>query len=316
MKKKLRVGIIGRTEALYHTAKLLGNDPNFEIAHVITSKEAPEYTRKASDFEQFANDHNVPFINSPKIDEHHKKIIESSNPDIGISVNYTSIIDSSIIDIYKMGILNAHGGDLPQYRGNACQAWAILNGEKKIGLCVHKMVGGELDSGDIITRRYFDIDFNTKITKVMAWILLNTSQLFYEALMKLSYDPSYILEKQSIDPNKISRCYPLNPKDGLIKWSKSNYEILKLINAHNKPYSGAFSFIKDKKIIIWEAELSFYSHSIYAVAGQITEIKRVGEITYVEVACGDGILKIKKIEIDHKIISPDKYIKSIRNRFI
>ena len=38
-----------------------------------------------------------------------------------------------------------------RYRGNACQAWAILNGEK-ISLCIHKMIGGELDSGDIITR--------------------------------------------------------------------------------------------------------------------------------------------------------------------
>jgi len=316
MKKKIRVGIIGRTEALYHSAKLIANDPNFEIAHVITSKEAPEYTKKVSDFEEFAKNYNVPFINSPRIKENHESIIKSSKPDIGISMNYTSIIDSSVINIYKMGILNAHGGDLPKYRGNACQAWAILNGEKKIGLCVHKMIGGELDSGDIITRTYYDIDLNTKITQVMAWILLNTSQLFYKALMKLSNDPSYILEKQSTDINKISRCYPLNPSDGHIKWSKSNYEVLRMINAHNKPYSGAFSFVKDKKIIIWDAELSFYSHSIYAVPGQITKIKRAGETPYVEVACGDGILKIKKIEVDNKIISPHKYLNSIRNRFV
>ena len=137
---------------MYHSAKLIANDPNFEIAHVITSKEAPEYTKKVSDFEEFAKNYNVPFINSPRIKENHESIIKSSKPDIGISMNYTSIIDSSVINIYKMGILNAHGGDLPKYRGNACQAWAILNGEKKIGLCVHKMIGGELDSGDIITK--------------------------------------------------------------------------------------------------------------------------------------------------------------------
>ena len=38
------------------------------------------------------------------------------------------------VDFYissTVGILNAHGGDLSKYRGNACQAWAILNGEKK-----------------------------------------------------------------------------------------------------------------------------------------------------------------------------------------
>ena len=72
-------------------------------------------------------------------------------------------IPNKIINYFNYGILNAHGGDLPRYRGNACQAWAILNGENKIGLCIHKMVGGELDSGDIISRDYLDIGENTKI---------------------------------------------------------------------------------------------------------------------------------------------------------
>ena len=36
-----------------------------------------------------------------------------------------------VIDFFELGILNAHGGDLPRYRGNACQAWAIINGEER-----------------------------------------------------------------------------------------------------------------------------------------------------------------------------------------
>ena len=58
---------------------------------------------------------------------------------------------------------NAHGGDLPRYRGNACQAWAIINGENKIGLCIHKMIGGELDISDIIARDFLKIDLGTKL---------------------------------------------------------------------------------------------------------------------------------------------------------
>ena len=38
---------------------------------------------------------------------------------------------NKVISIFTLGILNAHGGDLPRYRGNACQAWAIINGEEK-----------------------------------------------------------------------------------------------------------------------------------------------------------------------------------------
>ncbi len=38
--------------------------------------------------------------------------------------------------------------------------------QKKIGLCVHKMQGGSLDSGDIIVREYLPININTKVTDV------------------------------------------------------------------------------------------------------------------------------------------------------
>ena len=77
-----------------------------------------------------------------------------------------------------MGILNAHGGDLPRYRGNACQAWAILNGEEKIGLCIHKMIGGELDSGNIIAKEFLKIDINTKVTQVWGWMSTSIPKLF------------------------------------------------------------------------------------------------------------------------------------------
>ena len=47
---------------------------------------------------------------------------------------------------------NAHAGDLPRYRGNACANWAIINGEDKVGLSIHKMDAG-LDSGPIIQKK-------------------------------------------------------------------------------------------------------------------------------------------------------------------
>ena len=67
---------------------------------------------------------------APKIKNVYDDLKEYNNLDIGISYNYVDIINQDTIDLFKLGILNAHGGDLPRYRGNACQAWAILNKEK------------------------------------------------------------------------------------------------------------------------------------------------------------------------------------------
>lgn len=122
-------------------------------------------------------------------------MLKKTKADIAISMNYTGIIPDSVTDLFPYGILNAHGGNLPRYRGNACQAWAILNGEDKIGLCVYKMVGGELDSGDIIARDYLPIDHNTKVTKIWGWMRDRVPTLMLAAVQQLSVDPSFFLER-------------------------------------------------------------------------------------------------------------------------
>lgn len=164
----MKIALIGRTQILYDSALRL-HEMGHEIVCIHTSKEAPEYKCTASDFKSQANTWNITFQQGSKIVDF-KKFLSNSSADIAVSINYTGIIPQSIIDLFPLGILNAHGGDLPRYRGNACQAWAILNGEDNIGLCIHKMLGDELDSGNIIVRDYFPIDYRTKVTQVWEWM--------------------------------------------------------------------------------------------------------------------------------------------------
>ena len=56
---------------------------------------------------------------------------------------------------------------------------------KKIGLCIHKMIGGELDSGDIIKRAYLDIDITTKIGECYKWMEDTIPKLFLNAVKEL-----------------------------------------------------------------------------------------------------------------------------------
>ncbi len=310
----MRVAIIGRTEILYETAlKLLKN--KYELPLIITAKEAPEYTKSVSDFEKLANETNATFINTAQINKPETiyKIKSSGAIDIGISMNYVNVISQEVINLFRLGILNAHSGDLPRYRGNACQAWAIINGEEKIGLCVHKMVGGELDSGDIIVKDYFPININTKIGETHKWMASRIPHMFFDALRKLEENPNYILEVQSKNPQDALRCYPRIPGDGKICWQNSNTEILRLINASSEPYAGAFCDYDGQKVTIWNAELYEHDEAYLAVSGQISQINSDGSIT---VICGRGKLKIKEIEINKIRIVPSQMIKSIRKRFV
>ena len=306
----MKIAIIGRSELLYDTAIQLKNFGH-EIVCILTAKEAPEYTRKASDFEQLACTLDVPFAQGSKIIEH-AELLRSTYADIAVSINYTGVVPQSVINLFPLGILNAHGGDLPRYRGNACQAWAIINGESRIGLCIHKMIGGELDSGDIIARDYFPIDHNTKVTEVWDWMKRRSPELMLSAVSNLSVDPNYLLECQSLDIHDAYRCYPRIPEDGQIDFSNSALSILRLINASNKPYSGAYCQYDGKKLIVWDAELVDDAELFAAVPGQVTKICQ----DYIEVACGIGKLRISLVEYNDQVKTPSSFIYSVRKRLI
>lgn len=307
----MKIAIIGRTEILYETVELFLSK-GFLIPLIITSKEATEYTKTSKDFEKLANKIGAKYIYTNKLDEY-KEEIKKTNCEIAVSLNYSSIISQSVIELFPLGVLNAHGGDLPRYRGNACQAWAIINGEKKIGLCIHSMIGGEVDSGNIIDREYLDIDINTKITTIYEWFNHKIPKMFLISVIKLQKNPSYVLEVQSKNAKEALRCYPRIPEDGKIDWNKSSTEILRLINASNKPYSGAYCFYEDKKLIIWDAELYEDNEVYLAEVGQVSNIEKNGTII---VITGNGKLKINEIEHDEFIGNPSEKIKSIRKRLL
>ena len=304
----MKIALIGRTEILYETARYLINNGH-SIVIIITALEAPEYTKTSEDFASLADELGITFLCGQKIEKFEDKLIDAK-AEVGVSMNYTGIIPQSIIDIFQYGILNAHGGDLPRYRGNACQAWAIINGEKSIGLCIHKMIGGEIDSGDIIARDYSKITDNTKIGEIWNWMKKTVPILFKDALDKLDHNKDFILEKQSKDKTKILRCYSRRPEDGKIDWKLGAIEILRLINATSEPYSGAFCEFESKKLIIWDAIIVYDNENFLAVPGQVTLIAD----NYVEIACGAGKLRLNQIEIESFRGNPRKIIKSTRSR--
>lgn len=308
----MKIGIIGRSKPLYEFMAMTDD----HIAFIITSKEAPDYTVTATDFERFAHEKNIPFLYSKNLNNKEESdFLNEFSHDVSlcVSINYNYLIPKRVIDLFPLGILNAHGGDLPRYRGNACQAWAIINGEDEIGLCVHKMVP-ELDAGDIIERSYFPLTIDTKISEIYNWFDREIPKLFVNALSKLNQDKHYILEKQSENPAKSLRCYPRIPEDGRINWHDSSETILRLINASSEPYSGAFCMYNNEILTIWDANLVEDDEVYLAVPGQIAEINKKGG--YIVVICGQGKIRLNRVHYKNKIVNVVDLFKSIRVRLI
>lgn len=76
--------------------------------------------------------------------------------DLGISVRFNKIIQDAAISSFRFGIVNTHGGILPEYRGSYCNINAIINNESEYGVTLHYLQSG-VDDGDIVDIKKVEI---------------------------------------------------------------------------------------------------------------------------------------------------------------
>lgn len=306
----MKIILIGRTKLLLAVGlEALGR--GHEILAIVTAKESAESVEDAELLRAFAHENSSKYIYSPNLRSIQQDLKNLGPIDIGLSVNYVSIVDDLSIANFRLGILNIHGGDLPRYRGNACQAWAIINGENKVGLCIHKMIGGQIDSGEIIRRDYLLIDETTYVEDILAWINYRAPTLAVDAAEALDLDPSFLLEVQSSDPLQSLRTYSRRPEDGQINWSSSLADVLRLVRASGHPYSGAFSHLDGELVRIWESYPVEYP-PISSIPGQIVGISK----GWFDASVYDGtkVIRVVRATIDGDS-NWNRLIKSTRQRF-
>jgi len=232
---RVKIAILGRTRSLLETAHLLVRE-GYQVVLVATGRPAAEDTCSVDDYRSAADGWGSEFLE--KVDLLRLKVLlNQTRPDLGVSSNYPIILPAEIVDIPPYGILNAHGGDLPRYCGNACQAWVIVQGESHVAVCVHRMVPDRVDEGDILGRRYFLLLPESKIGDVYRWMEEVISEMFAEILNEFERDSHFILERQSEDPRDSLRCFPRRPEDGRISWNLKPIEIVRLVNASGPPYT-------------------------------------------------------------------------------
>ena len=195
------------------------------------------------------------------------------------------------MDIFRHGVLNAHAGDLPRYRGNACPNWAILAGEPYCGLCIHQMVP-ELDAGPVVLRDRLPLSDNTYIGDVYSWLADRIPAMLAEAVDQLA-DGLVDAVPQPLDPALSMRCYPRKAEDSLIDWNWSSDAVLRMIRASSKPFAGAFTYLEGReKVIVWRAAQEVHSGDFLAVPGQVC-FNLEGDPV---IACGSGMLRLTEIE--------------------
>ncbi len=174
-------------------------------------------------------------------------------PEVIVLAGYGQIVRRPFIDLAPLGCINLHAGKLPQYRGSSPLNWALINGEREIGLSIVRVDEG-VDTGDVFAERAFPVGIDDTIADLHALANRNFPEMLLETLDGLSAG-TLVPRKQ--DGAKAGY-WPLRfPDDGLILWDTlSAVEIHNRIRALTDPYPGAFGFLGERRVRILKSHLA------------------------------------------------------------
>jgi methionyl-tRNA formyltransferase len=303
----MRVGVIGRSQLLLRTIEHLR--PVHDLAFIQTSRGEDYYGAGEEDFRRIAGDLGIPFVCSASTSGLAALAAETAS-EVAVSVNWPTLIPAAARDAFRHGVLNAHAGDLPRYRGNACPNWAILNFEPEVCLTIHRMTD-ELDAGPHLVKAFLPIDDRTYIGDIYAWMEERTPSLFAEALDRIG-GPGFIEPDPLVVP---SRMFPRRPEDARIDWRMPTRDILALVRASSRPFDGAFSTLEGERCVrIFRARSFEPGYAFSAVPGQVC-LRHGGNPV---VATGDGMIEIEECRCES--LGADEtaalVTRSLRNRLV
>jgi len=222
-------------------------------------------------------------VNSPEWIER----IRALQPELILSVYYRNMISSKILELPRLGAFNMHGSLLPKYRGRAPINWAVLHGETRIGMTLHRMVKSA-DAGAVVDQQGVDLGPRDTAEQAFRKVLPCAREVLARQIDALLAGTA---RETPQDDAAATYFGGRKPEDGRIDWTKSSRDIFNLIRAVTDPYPGAFCDVGPARLMVWWGEPD--SPAVRGLRGKPGTVVSTMPLI---VATGDGALELTKTE--------------------
>ncbi len=235
-----------------------------------------------------ARANNIPVFTPAKVNSvESMECIAVMAPDLIISVYYRNMISMQILGLPKLGAFNLHGSLLPKYRGRAPINWAVLHGEPRIGMTLHRMVK-RADAGAIVAQEGVDLDPRDTAEQAFRKVQPCARRVLAGAIDALLSGTAIETPQ---DESQSTYFGGRTPEDGRVYWKHRSREIFNLIRAVTDPYPGAFIEVNGSRLMLWWAEPD--SPAAQGRHGRPGEVLSVSPLI---VATCDGALEFTRTE--------------------
>lgn len=274
-------------------------DEGYQVCAVVTMPDKPAgrgMKLHESKIKQYAVSKGIEVLQPVKLrDEAFVNRLKELRPDLGVVVAFR-MLPEVVWQLPKYGTINLHGSLLPRYRGAAPIHWAVINGDKETGVTTFRLKH-ELDTGDVLMQASTPIapedttgTVHDRLMLIGADLLVKTIDLFAEG------EPA--TKAQEHFEETASHAPKLTKENTEIDWSRPAGELVNFIRGLN-PFPSAWAniiFPNQSEATLCKVHEAEALASEARHAGLVAGTCLVEGRKHLEVVCGEGVLRLKRLQ--------------------
>lgn len=217
-------------------------------------------------------------------------------PDLAVVVAYGRILPNEVIEIPRLGCINAHASLLPKLRGAAPIERAILEGCEETGITIMR-INERMDAGDTMLTRSVPIDAATDSGSLREVLAELSGDLLVEAIDTLADGKA---EFAGQDDERATYAPPLDKSEAELDWTAPATVVDRVIRAF-RPRPGAFTFHDGLRIKILDGTPTKDSDT---PGSQVRPGTLHTDLNSIAVVCGEGMLRLGSVQPEGKRAMP------------
>lgn len=288
----MKIVFMGTPEFAVPPLVSLENDEQIKIEAVVTQpdrKSGRGQKINYSDIKEKALALDLEILQSENVNQKEfLQKLKKIEPDFIVVVAFGQKLSPELLAIPKFGCINLHASLLPEYRGSSPIHKAIIDGKPKTGNTTMYMDEG-WDDGDIIYQQEIEIKRDDTVGKLHDKMAKKGAELLLKTLKDIKEGKA---PRISQNDSEASFAYKIDKSLGEIDWNQKAEAIYNLIRGVN-PWPGAYTSLNDKKIKIWESEISDHPDTDFKPGTIIKADQDKGIL----VQTASGIIAIQKLQL-------------------
>jgi methionyl-tRNA formyltransferase len=228
-------------------------DSGFDVSLVVSQPDRPSgrgMQVTATPVKQLALERGIEVTQPEKIknNSEFRARLEKIAPDAVVVVAYGRIIPEWMIQLPRLGNINAHASLLPKYRGAAPIQWAIAMGETVTGVTTMRIDAG-LDTGDMFLCREVPIEADDTAVTLAPKLAGVGADLLVETLRSLE---TGTVKPVPQDGSEATLAPILVKEDGLIDFRRTASTIWNRLRGF-QPWPGAYTTFRGRQLTVTSA---------------------------------------------------------------